>query len=74
MKNRIRANTHNSGNYETRDNARRTDRASASISYEHCHSSRNNPHFSPWHVIYYYDSGARFRSAGEERNQAIPRL
>ena len=29
-KNRIRANAHNSGNYETRDNARRTDRASAS--------------------------------------------
>ena len=28
--NRIRANAHNSGNYETRDNARRTDRASAS--------------------------------------------
>ena len=27
--NRIRANSHNSGNYETRDNARRTDRASA---------------------------------------------
>ena len=26
--NRIRANAHNSGNYETRDNARRTDRAS----------------------------------------------
>ena len=25
----IRANAHNSGNYETRDNARRTDRASA---------------------------------------------
>ena len=25
--NRIRANAHNSGNYETRDNARRTDRA-----------------------------------------------
>ena len=30
--NRIRANAHNSGNYETRDNARRTDRASASSS------------------------------------------
>ena len=28
--NRIRANAQNSGNYETRDNARRTDRASAS--------------------------------------------
>ena len=28
--NRIRANAHNSGNYETRDNARRTDRASDS--------------------------------------------
>ena len=28
--NRIRANRHNSGNYETLDNARRTDRASAS--------------------------------------------
>ena len=26
--NRLRANAHNSGNYETRDNARRTDRAS----------------------------------------------
>ena len=29
-KNKIRTNAHNSGNYETRDNARRTNRASAS--------------------------------------------
>ena len=45
--NRIRANPHDSGNYETRDNARRTDRASASISCEHCRSSPNNPHYAP---------------------------
>ena len=51
--NRIRANAHNSGHYETRDNARRTDRASASISCEHCRSSRNNPNCAPRHVIYY---------------------
>ena len=46
--------------------ARRTDRASAlsqlrleyalaSISCEHCRSSRNNPHYPPRHIIYYYD-------------------
>ena len=52
--NRIRANAHNSGNYETRDNARRTDRASASISCEHYRSSHNNPHCAPRHVIYYF--------------------
>ena len=63
--NRIRANAYNSGNYETCDNARRTDRAStthrlhldyalASISCKHCRSSRNNPHWAPGHVIYYY--------------------
>ena len=45
-------------------NARRIDRASASsrlcldyalasISCEHCHSSRNNPHYAPRHIIYY---------------------
>ena len=34
-------------------NARRTDRASASISYEHCRSSHNNPHCAPRHGIYY---------------------
>ena len=27
---------------------------SASISCEHCRSSRNNPHYAPRHVIYYY--------------------
>ena len=46
-------------------NARRTDRASASsrlclsytlasISCEHCRSSRHNPHYAPRHIIYYY--------------------
>ena len=35
------------------DNARRTDRASASISCEHCRSSRNSPHCAPRHAIYY---------------------
>ena len=34
-------------------NARKTDRVSASISYEHCRSSRNNPHCAPRHIIYY---------------------
>ena len=53
--NRISPNAHNSGNYETRDNDRRTDRASASISCEHCRTSRNNPHCAPRHVIYYLD-------------------
>ena len=33
-------------------NTRRTDRASASISCEHCRSSRNNPHYAPRHIIY----------------------
>ena len=37
-------------------NARRTDRVSASISCEHCLSSRNNPHYAPRHIIYYYIS------------------
>ena len=27
---------------------------SASISCEHCRSSRNNPHYAPSHVIYYF--------------------
>ena len=46
-------------------NARRADRASAlsrlrldyalaSISCEHCRSSRNNPHYAPRHITYYY--------------------
>ena len=62
--NRIRANAHNSGNYETRDNARRTDRASVSISCEHCRSSRNNPHCAPRHVIYYgVQTGGKSRIA-----------
>ena len=34
-------------------NARRTDHASALISSEHCHSSRNNPYYTPRHIIYY---------------------
>ena len=53
-KNRIRANAHNSGNYETRDNARRIHRASASISCEHYRLSRNDPHCVPRHVTYYF--------------------
>ena len=28
--------------------------ALASISCEHCRSSRNNPHYAPRHIIYYY--------------------
>ena len=58
---------YNSGNDETRDNARRTDRASAlpqllltyalaSISCEHCRSSRNNPYCASRHVIYYFST------------------
>ena len=31
----------------------------ASISCEHCRSSRNNPHSAPRHVIYYYVPQAR---------------
>ena len=34
-------------------NYRRTDRTSASISCEHCRSSRNNSHYAPRHIIYY---------------------
>ena len=30
--------------------------ALASISCEHCRSSRNNPHCAPGHVIYYYNT------------------
>ena len=30
------------------------DYALASISCEHCRSSRNNPHYAPRHIIYYY--------------------
>ena len=48
-----RKNAHNSGNYETRDNAGRTDRGSDLISCEYCRSSRNNRHYAPRHVIYY---------------------
>ena len=40
-------------------NARRTDRASVLISCEHCRSSRNNSHYAPRHVIYYYRNGIR---------------
>ena len=36
----------------------RLDYALASISCEHCHSSRNNPHCAPRHVIYYFDLGS----------------
>ena len=32
----------------------RLDYALASISCEHCHSSHNNPHCAPRHVIYYF--------------------
>ena len=32
---------------------------SASISCEHCRSSRSNPHCAPRHVIYYYVPLAR---------------
>ena len=32
----------------------RLDYAFASISCEHCRSSRNNPHYAPRHIIYYY--------------------
>ena len=32
----------------------RLDYALASISCEHCRSSRNNPHYAPRHIIYYY--------------------
>ena len=32
----------------------RLDHALASISFEHCRSSRNNPHCAPRHVIYYF--------------------
>ena len=35
-------------------NSRRTDRASASISCEHCRSSRYDTHYAPRHLIYYY--------------------
>ena len=34
---------------------------SASISFEHCRSSRNNPHCAPRHVIYYYVTSVRIR-------------
>ena len=33
----------------------RTDKALASISCEHCRLSRNNPHYAPRHIIYYYN-------------------
>ena len=36
-------------------NARRTDRVSASISCEHCRSYRNNPHYAPRHIILVFD-------------------
>ena len=67
-KNRICANAHNSDDYETRfkcsqDWSRlgfvsalphlRLDYALALISYDHCRSSRNNPHYAPRHIIYY---------------------
>ena len=32
----------------------RLDYALASISCEHCRSSRNNTHYVPRHIIYYY--------------------
>ena len=60
--NRIRTNVHNSGNYEIRDNARRTDRASASSRLRlDCASptpwlrspASIVPHCAPRHVIYY---------------------
>ena len=35
-------------------NDRRTGRASASISCEHCRSSRNKLHYAPRHKIYHY--------------------
>ena len=36
----------------------RLDYALASISCEHCRSSRNNPHYAPRHIIYYNLAGA----------------
>ena len=63
------ANAHNSGNYETRLKCLQDwsrlglvsalsrlclDYALASISCEHCRSSRNNPHYAPRHIIYYW--------------------
>ena len=39
----------------------RLDYALASISCEHCRSSRNNPHCLPRHVIYYYVTWVRIR-------------
>ena len=38
---------------------------SASISCEHCRSSRNNPHYAPRHIIYYYvdKKGPKFQKS-----------
>ena len=40
------------------------DFVSASISCEHCRSSRNNPHYEPRHIIYYYFQGCLFEIQG----------
>ena len=38
----------------------RLDYALASISCEHCRSSRNNPHYAPRHIIYYSKFSERY--------------
>ena len=40
----------------------RLDYALASISCEHCRSSRNDPHSAPGHVMYYSNSEFKFFS------------